>query len=174
VASDEGYSAKNARSGEVYDYIYLCPGCTLPTFFLCSNDQHPAPLFRSVVGGDLPDEIAGLYNEARKCVSVQAYTCAVMACRKLLMNIAHAKGAPPNRSFAEYVDFLCDNGYVPPGGKPWVTHIRAKGNDANHEIPLMTEGDAKLLIRFAEMLLKFIYELPAQLKAHNGSAKKES
>ena len=42
----------------------------------------------------------------------------------------------------------------------WVDHIRKKGNEANHEITLMTDKDAKDLIVFLEMLLKFIYELP--------------
>jgi len=52
---------------------------------------------------------------------------------------------------------------VPPGGHGWVDHIRKKGNEANHEIVLMSEDDAKDLISFAEMLMKFIYEFPAKI-----------
>jgi hypothetical protein len=54
---------------------------------------------------------------------------------------------------------------VPPNGKGWVDHIRKKGNEATHEIVLMKKDDALELISFAEMLLKFIYEFPAQVPA---------
>ena len=95
-------------------------------------------------------------------MSVSAYTASVLACRKLLMNIAVAQGAAEGKKFAEYVQYLADNGYVPPNGKGWVDHIRKKGNEATHEIPHMERGDAEELIAFAEMLLKFIYEFPAR------------
>ena len=42
-------------------------------------------------------------------------------------------------------------------------HIRKKGNEATHEIALMTAQDATELISFAEMLLKFVYEFPARV-----------
>jgi hypothetical protein len=52
-------------------------------------------------------------------------------------------------------------GYVPPNGKHWVDHIRKKGNEATHEVSLMSESDSKELIVFVEMLLKFVYEFPS-------------
>jgi hypothetical protein len=79
------------------------------------------------------------------------------------MNVAVAQGAPENRNFMEYVEYLADNGYVPPNGRGWVDHIRRKGNEANHEIALMSRTDGEDLITFAEMLLKFIYEFPARV-----------
>jgi hypothetical protein len=44
-----------------------------------------------------------------------------------------------------------------------VDHIRTKGNEATHEIVLMTKADAEELIAFTEMLLKFVYEFPAKV-----------
>ena len=79
------------------------------------------------------------------------------------MNIAVSQGAAPGESFMEYVEYLANNGYVPPKGKGWVDHIRKKGNEANHEIVLMTMGDADELISFTEMLLKFIFEFPSRV-----------
>jgi hypothetical protein len=76
------------------------------------------------------------------------------------MNIAVSQGAKPGGSFISYVEYLASNGYVPPNGKGWVDHIRKKGNEATHEIVLMTQDDAQELISFSEMLLKFIYEFP--------------
>jgi hypothetical protein len=76
------------------------------------------------------------------------------------MHIAVEQGAKVGESFLTYVEFLASSGYVPPNGKGWVDHIRQKGNEANHEIKLMTVEDATELISFSEMLLKFIYEFP--------------
>ena len=79
------------------------------------------------------------------------------------MNIAVQKEASENLKFIAYVEYLADHGYVPPGGKSWVDHIRQKGNEATHEIKLMDKQDAEDLIKFSEMLLKFIYEFPGLL-----------
>src|SRR5690606_33514468 len=98
--------------------------------------------------------------EARNCVAVGAHTASVLTCRKLLAHIAGAQGAAVGLSFLKYVEFLADNGFVPPNGKGWVDHMRRKGNEANHEIVEMEQKDAEDLITFLEMLLKFIYEFP--------------
>jgi hypothetical protein len=39
------------------------------------------------------------------------------------------------------------------------------GNEAPHEIKLMTDAQATDLVSFAEMLLKFIYEFPNRVPA---------
>jgi hypothetical protein len=49
-----------------------------------------------------------------------------------------------------------------------VDHIRKKGNEANHEIALMTRVDAEELLSFSEMLLKFIYEFPSRIPGARG------
>jgi hypothetical protein len=82
------------------------------------------------------------------------------------MHIAVAKGDKPGKNFIEYVEYLSTKGYVPPDAKTWVDHIRTKGNEANHEIVIMSEEEAKDLISFAEMLLKLVYEFPASSKKY--------
>jgi len=157
VASNKGYFIKDSNCR-----IYICPHCNRPSYFE-DGRQHPSVTFGNQVKGLPSKEIEALYNEARRCTSVQAYTAAVLACRKLLMNIAVQKGAEERKPFIEYVEYLADKGYVPPNGKEWVDHIRKKGNEATHEIALMNEDDAKDLITFIEMLLKFIYEFPSKI-----------
>jgi len=83
----------------------------------------------------------------------------------MLMNIAVQQGATEGLKFIEYVSYLADKGFVPPNGKHWVDHIRKKGNEATHEIAIMVEQDAKDLISFIEMLLRFIYEFPSMIPA---------
>ena len=176
VASDKGYTANDrdqlvsserVLSGVVLWKIVICPLCQGPTFVLRRTAgerpvYEPAPPLGNRVD-HVPDDIEKLYDEARRCGTVSAYTAAVMACRKLLMHIAVDKEAPEGKKFIEYVEYLSDNHYVPPNGKDWVDHIRKKGNEANHEINIMDRGDALDLINFIEMLLKLIYEFPGRL-----------
>ena len=79
------------------------------------------------------------------------------------MNIGVEKGGKEGESFFYYVDHLASQGYVPPNGRGWVDHIRKKGNEATHEIVLMSRDDANDLIVFLEMLLKLIYEFPSKV-----------
>ncbi len=107
--------------------------------------------------------IKNLYDEARQCIAANAFTASILSCRKILMHVAVSKGAKENLNFIEYVDYLAKNNYLAQGGKDWVDLIRQKGNEANHEIKIMSENDAKDLIKFTEMLLKIIYEFPADV-----------
>jgi len=159
VANDKGFfNATGLKK------IYPCPHCDNPSYFNERGDQFPGVAPGNDVA-HLPKELEAIYNEARQCVSVNAFTASVLACRKLLMHVAVEQKADHGKAFIYYVEFLANNGYVPPNGKGWVDHIRKKGNEATHEIVLMKIEDAVELISFSEMLLKFIYEFPAQVPA---------
>lgn len=160
VASKEGYISADAPLG-AHAYIYECPGCGRPSF-IHKDIQSPGVVPGNEVN-HLPVEIAALYREARKSAGAGAHTASVLACRKLLMNIAVEQGAKPGGSFLSYVEYLASAGFVPPNGKGWVDHIRKKGNEATHEIQLMGPTESAELIAFSEMLLKFIFEFPAQV-----------
>ncbi len=160
VSPDKGYPG-------VGGLICICSGCNRPSYF----ETNPAPGVPKQIPGipfgepvrNLPDLVAKLYEEARIASAAGAHTAAVLATRKLLMHIAVDQKAPTNKSFIEYVEYLAKNGFVPPNGQTWVDHIRKKGNEANHEIILMTDSDSRDLITFVEMLLKFIYEFPSRV-----------
>ncbi|MBA3291967.1 MAG: DUF4145 domain-containing protein [Actinobacteria bacterium] len=79
------------------------------------------------------------------------------------MNVAVDQKAQPGKAFIAYVDYLSDAGYIPPNGKHWVDHIRKRGNEATHEIAVMTTDDNDELMLFVEMLLKFVYEFPSRV-----------
>ena len=151
-----------SSGGRTVAFICICPICKCPTFFDESGSQIPG----NVIGHKiehLPAEIQQLYDEIRKSTSQEAYTAAVLACRKLLMHIAVEKGAKENLNFIDYVDHLVAEHYAPPNSQPWVDRIRQKGNEANHEIKIMSKNDAVEIINFIEMLLKFIYEFPGKV-----------
>jgi hypothetical protein len=156
--------SKYYRENKIGAKIVICPNCTNPTYIDESKKQFPQIRFGNEIQGITKKDVASLYKEARDCTSIGAYTAAVMVCRKILMNIAVEQKAETNKNFAYYVDYLSDKGYIPPNGKSWVDSIRQRGNDANHEIVLMVEADAKLIMHFTEALLRFIYELPNVLQ----------
>lgn len=156
VSSDVGYAVQ-LPNGSHAPCIYICHACNRPTSF--TIEQVPSPSLGNPVSR-LPSDIDALYTEIRKATSVNAYTAAVMGARKLLMHIAVEKGAAENLRFAEYVTYLRDHHYTPPNSTKWVDSIRTMGNDANHEIVLMSADDASRILIFVEMLMKFIYEFP--------------
>ena len=164
LASERGWSSLSPATRAHNAFIYVCHQCEQPTFFDEAGKQMPGAAFGDAVS-DVPDKsIEDLYNEARAATSASAYTAAVLCCRKLLMHVAVAKGAKPGATFVEYVQYLADKNYIPPDARDWVDHIRTKGNEANHEIKIMSRVEAEELISFAEMLLKLIFQFPAAVK----------
>ena len=169
VSSALGYKAYNDQY-----QIYICTDCYSPTYFDdVEKKQFPGELY----GNDVkhtPENIEKLYNEARRCMSIQGYTTSVMASRKLLMNIAVQNGEKEGLSFVQYIDFLEKNHFIPPKSRTWVDLIRKKGNEANHEIKIMTKEDAEDLINFIEMILKFIYEFPGKIEKKKSDQNEET
>jgi hypothetical protein len=159
VGPDRGWHT----GSQPQSFIYICSHCLSPTFFDPStNRQNPgSPYGREVEGLDA--DVGELYREARLCVQAGAPTASLMVARKLLAHVAVAQGAKPGETFAGYVDYLANNGFVPPQGKAWVDEIRRRGNDANHEIVVMSRADAEAVLGFLEGLLLFIYELPSKI-----------
>lgn len=159
VGPDNGYTTAEAR-----ERILIC-SCGRPTYFEHSGSdirQLPCPTYENKVN-HLPQDVQGLYDEARNCMAVNAFTAAAMGCRKILMHIAVDKGEKHGKTFKQYVDYLSGK-YIFPENQPWVDSIRDKGNDANHQIPSLSKEDAEQLIDFTEMLLKLIYEYPGRIK----------
>ena len=165
IASEKGYGRQFwTPHGNRSELIYICHVCDGPTYFKLDGSQYPGVPLGAIVAGIDDKHVSDLYEEARRSASVAAYTATAMACRKILMNIAVAKGAAEGLSFVEYVDYLYNNHFLPPGSKDWVDHIRSMGNDANHKIEIIPKEVAERLMYFTSALLTFIYTLPAQSK----------
>ncbi|MFH1990498.1 MAG: DUF4145 domain-containing protein [Patescibacteria group bacterium] len=165
VAPNRGYSADVEGTNRRVP-IYVCTSCWQPTFFDENGEQWPFGMYGDKVSEISDNDVSELYEEARKAVG-SSPTAAVLACRKILMHVAVAKEAKENLKFAEYVDYLTDNNYVPQGAKEWVTPIKKNGNDANHKIKIVTKEEAEGTLDFTTMLLKVIYEYPAKAKKIN-------
>jgi len=159
VSASEGYWCVERMGSTLMHEIAICPHCNQPTYFERHQQTVPLPAFGDCVPHINNELIESVYEEARRCTAIGGYTAAAMLCRKILMHVAVEKGADENLKFVQYVDYLAAKGYVPPDGKGWVDTIREKGNDANHEIQIISADDARLIVRFTEMLLRFVYEM---------------
>lgn len=162
IVSEKGYYATTMIGGQdrTTGKIYICHKCSKPTFFDNEGYQTPGPKTGNPVKHIPEPDVEKLFNEAKDCFSINAFTSSVMCCRKLLMNISVSEGAEEGKNFVEYVNFLNDKNYIPPKGKEWVNFIRQLGNEANHKIDFKSKEDALKILNFTEMLLRFIYELP--------------
>lgn len=163
IQSEQGYNGTYNPTGKSV-HLYYCHKCGRFNYFDEKGEQSPAPMTGDEVLNITDETVKDLYAEARRCCTTNSYTASVLCSRKLLMNIAVSKGANEGLSFAEYVKYLSEKGYVPPGGEEWVNHIGKKGDEPAHEIITMKKEDAEELIVFLEMLLKFIYEFPNRIK----------
>jgi hypothetical protein len=136
--------------------IYLCPNCSYPTFFGIKGTQFPGPLLGKKIK-NIDGDIEELYTEIRKDIAHECYTSAILLSRKFLMHIAVKEGAKPGLNFTEYVNYLTTE-FLPPRSKNWVDRIRIMGNEANHEISLVTEKDVTEMLNYLELLLLNLYE----------------
>ena len=160
-----GYCSSDVASGSGWQtdgnnaFLRICPHCNGPTFFAVGGVQWPGAKEGAPIS-NLPPDVQAIYEEARSGIAGNAFTGAVMLCRKILMHTAVEKGADENKSFQEYVKWLIDERYAPRGAEEWLDYIRDRGNEANHEIVVMNKDDAQGVIRFTEALLRGVYELP--------------
>ncbi|MGO9973232.1 MAG: DUF4145 domain-containing protein [Solirubrobacteraceae bacterium] len=163
VSSDQGWDlTRHNRAGQdlIAGAVAICPGCKYPSLLTQGVQVPSAPYGEDVE--HLPDDIAALYAEVRAAAGAGAPTAAVMAARKILMAVAVDKGAPEDKNFLAYVDWLVDNGVVTSSMKDLVDEIRKIGNEANHEIELVTPEAADELVACVVMVVRIAYEFPGK------------
>ena len=83
VAPDQGWQAQ-LRGGprQTICAIYICHHCNGPTFIDPSRRQFPGVPFGDNVGDITDNNIAVLYEEARRATAATAFTATVLCCRK--------------------------------------------------------------------------------------------
>lgn len=144
---------------------YLCPNCRRPSVLDQGIVQPGSRPLRTPRG--LPSTDLAIWEEARSCLGVHAYSATVMLCRKLLLHIAVEKGLPDkdnrNRapSYMNAVKYLESAGVITADMREWVDEIKDIGNDANHELNPITEAQATDVATFTEQLLVLAYEMRA-------------
>lgn len=142
-----------------------CTSCGMGLVRNHSNVSPSTPPLKTPKG--VPDAEREVWEEARACLGVGAYTGAVMLFRKVLFHMAVTQGLPAKDekdrapSFAECVESLQRQGVITPRMRPYVDSIKDVGNEANHEINPIEPDDALRLGKFVQHLLQTAYEMDA-------------
>lgn len=164
VSSEKGMPL--LEKGKVYpnskNGVYICTNCHMSSY-IYNDIQVPGNRFGASIK-DVPELVNKVYEEARSCYAANAFTGAVLLCRKLLMHVAVDLGAKENLRFVEYVNYLNEQHYVSVKSDKWIDQIRKYGNEATHEIQVNSKQDAQMILKFCEMLLKMNYEYPSIIK----------
>lgn len=168
VSSAKGYmigSEKDNFSTQIGG-IYICPNCYGPNFLDTWNKKdlwHSAGKLIGRSVKNVPENLNGLYEDARECYKNKRLTATVVLCEKIIMNIGVDHGAKKNLSFSKYADFFFTKGIISKDIKRMVEHINKSGNEATYKIKMMNESDTTDLIKFTEIILLFLYEFPAKV-----------
>ncbi len=112
--------------------------------------------------------MSAAYDEARRCMSVNAFTSAELMCRKILMHVAVEKGAKEGATFESYLDHLKKAGYVTPPMEAWTDLIRKHGNKATHRLDTTDRKRAESTLMFTAELLRLIYEMDHVARRYTG------
>lgn len=136
----------------------FCPHCGDGSVLSIDGSIYPGIRFGPKIDG-LPNDVSTAYDEARSCISVNAFTSCELICRKILMSVAVEKGAKEKDSFANYLTYLENSGFITPPMKGWVDLIRQHGNKATHLLESPDNNRAKSTLMFTAELLRLIYEM---------------
>jgi hypothetical protein len=108
-----------------------------------------------------PPDLAKLYDEGAKSYAAGAFTASSMVCRKLLMACACHENADDGKPFTTYVDYITGTVLTFPRAKDAIDAIRTIGNEANHQVQFVGQGEAKRAMQIVTYMLNTIYSLPA-------------
>ncbi len=125
---------------------------------ICGDNTIPGLPFGPQLEG-LPADLNKAYQEARNCMGVAAFTAAELICRKILMHVAVEKGGDEGKSFASYLTYLENEGYVTPPMKSWVDLIRQHGNQSTHQLEAADKDRAESTVMLTAELLRLVYEM---------------
>ena len=164
-ANPDGETPRSRKGKEHQERFPSCPQCCKGSV-QDDDTKIPSQTFPNVDG--LPVGIASLYDETRASFRAQTYTGCEMLCNKILMNTAVDKGAKLDQSFATYVKYLVDRGYVPPALKDMITAVKDNGVVAAHEIDPSGRERAEYVLEFTRCTLYTVYGTKHALGKYGG------
>ncbi len=131
---------------------------------------HWWPLPEVSVSGDIPEEIASAFTEATKTLYADCPRAAVVMARRTLEAVTVDKGETQGSLF-DRLKKLAAKSVLSPDLADWAQEVRLIGNTGAHYDPLnqATLGEASELVGFLRELLRYLYELPAELKRRRTS-----
>ena len=113
---------------------------------------------------DIPEGIREAFCEAATSMLINCPRASTVMLRRTLEAITDNLGETKGR-LVDRLKALSDKGILQPSLSEWAKEVRLIGNDGAHYDPInpVTVDDAKQLLGFMRELLKYLYELPAEL-----------
>lgn len=132
---------------------------------------HWWPLPDTVMSQDIPGPIASAFSEAARSLSSQCPRAAAVMARRTLEAVADQYSAT-GANLAARLQWLASNGRLHSTLADWAKEVRLVGNRGAHFDPIQDVSleDARDLIAFVRELLKYLYELPADLARRRQNA----
>lgn len=124
-------------------------------------------MFGSKFKDIMNDTIKNLFDEAKKCYSINAYSASILCCRTLIINYANSKGAQDSVSFISGIDYLVENNYMPENRGDLIKNIKVREYPTKKEFKMSNKEEAEEIISFIDILLKFNSEFEVQSKTNN-------
>lgn len=125
---------------------------------------HWWPLPDTELSSDIPVEIASAFAEAVTALAANCPRAAGVMARRTLEAIAADKGETQG-VLADRLKSLATKGVLQPTLADWAKEVRLVGNVGAHFDPIkqISKDDAQQLISFIRELMRYLYELPADL-----------
>jgi hypothetical protein len=130
----------------------------------CYRGIHWWPLPDAKLSPDIPNEIAGAFAEAVRTLAANCPRASAVMARRTLEAITVDQGETKG-GLADRLHALGVKGVLHPILAEWAKEVRLAGNVGAHFDPIeqVTPEDAQQLLNFIRELLKYLYELPAEL-----------
>jgi hypothetical protein len=130
---------------------------------------HWWPSADAQVSADVPIEIADAFKEAAKALHADCPRASAVMARRTLEALTVDKGETTG-DLASRLKSLAAKGVLQATLADWAKEVRLVGNVGAHFDPIkkIDKKDAEQLVSFVRELLKYLYELPAELARRRG------
>lgn len=126
------------------------------------------PLPESNLSADIPVDISSLYSEAAITFHANAFRASAIMLRSTLEAITVHYGETTGTLVAR-LERLREHNILQPVLFDWSKEVRLLGNQSTHNPSnSISKEDAKQLLDFIGELLKYLFEMPAELKRKRG------
>jgi len=122
------------------------------------------PLPENNLSTDIPEDISSIYGEATTAFYASAYRASAIMLRSTLEAITVYFGETTG-ALAKRLEHLREQNVLLPVLFDWSKEVRLLGNQSTHNpADLISKDDAKQLLDFIRELMKYLFEMPAELK----------
>ena len=126
---------------------------------------HWWPLPQTKLSNDIPKDIVDIFVEAMTTYYAKAPRATVVMLRRTIEAIAVHFGQEKG-SLAQRLQKLTEESILQPSLGEWAKEIRLIGNQGAHYDPAVAVSmeDSAQLLNFSQELMKYLFELPAELQ----------